>query len=203
MVFDHYGSGNSFGEDCQSSIDRWQEDQKQALALLKETSDFKKVVVIAMRASGNIELTSFNNYSSKQVAVLLLDPVVSGGNYLSKISDCHSNLVLQMAYVKLFREFFRKYKKNQYLGFSFSQDVINYINNIELSEQIRQFSGKVEVLASEEIEQELLAKNVQDYIPLLESANWHSYKFFDRSITLNGLKDKVLQYVMEFSNEGI
>jgi amino acid adenylation domain-containing protein len=203
MVFDHYGSGNSFGEDCQSSIDRWQEDQKQALALLKETSDFKKVVVIAMRASGNIALTSFNNYSSKQVAVLLLDPVVSGGNYLSKISDCHSNLVLQMAYVKLFREFFRKYKKNQYLGFSFSQDVINYINNIELSEQIRQFSGKVEVLASEEIEQELLAKNVQDYIPLSESANWHSYKFFDRSITLNGLKDKVLQYVMEFSNEGI
>jgi hypothetical protein len=58
-------------------------------------------------------------------------------------------------------------------------------------------------LASEEIEQELLAKNVQDYIPLSESANWHSYKFFDRSITLNGLKDKVLQYVMEFSNEGI
>jgi pimeloyl-ACP methyl ester carboxylesterase len=84
LRFDYFGTGDSAGDEEQSSVQRWLIDVEHAIDELKDTAGLKNVRLVGLRFGGTLACLVASRRQDVERAVLW-DPVVRGENYLQEL----------------------------------------------------------------------------------------------------------------------
>ncbi len=94
LRFDYYGSGDSFGESHEATIEQWKRDIAIAIDELKGIAGVPRVSLIGLRLGATLAAMSASERLMGDVEdVVLWDPVVSGGRYLDTLAERHSEFL--------------------------------------------------------------------------------------------------------------
>jgi len=128
MRFDYYGTGDSYGDDTESSLSEWKANIHTAIDELKDSSGVRKVCLIGLRLGA--ALAAAVSIRRADVAdVVFWDPVVNGGHYLEGQKTLYQ---LMLADRSLFPVPRKPSASDEILGFSFSGKLRNEISQINL-----------------------------------------------------------------------
>ena len=84
LRFDYFGTGDSAGDEEQSSVERWLIDVEHAIDELKDTAGLKSVRLVGLRFGGTLACLVASRRQDVERAALW-DPVVRGENYLQEL----------------------------------------------------------------------------------------------------------------------
>jgi len=117
LRFDYYGCGNSWGEDEEGGVKRWQDDINNAAIKLTELTGLSSIDVIGFRFGCNLA----SNLSSVPVNKFVLwEPTVDSNAYVHHIDTQYNQTV---ASLNRFRKQPALALKNETTGFSFTQEM--------------------------------------------------------------------------------
>jgi len=85
LRFDFYGTGDSGGEFSQADLAGWQLDTEAAIAALSEMVGVQRVVLIGLRLGANIAAQVAVAHPARCEALVLWDPIASGGDYVRSL----------------------------------------------------------------------------------------------------------------------
>lgn len=84
--FDYAGTGDSYGESEEGSVEQWIEDVGTAIEELKETAGVKRVALVGLRLGGAVAAMAAERRTDVD-GVVLWDPVVDGKAYVVEMLE--------------------------------------------------------------------------------------------------------------------
>jgi len=142
LRFDYFATGDSAGNDQESSVSRWQDDILTAATELKALSGLEQLSLIGLRLGGALA-TSVADGRLTLKKLILWDAVISGEQYIDELRSAHQQMLKELG-----RSQTDKHETEELLGFPFSNTLLHEIETINLLQQ-RHFSAeKVFLLVS-------------------------------------------------------
>jgi len=133
--FDYYGTGDSYGESQDFSLEQCLKDIKLAEQEFKLRSGIHSVAIVGLRLGATLAAMYANQNSTKQL--ILWDPVVQGDSHLKELSSLQQQLLKR---IKENAYFFSGIKTkqpqppNELLGYSISESLYHHIQALDLSQ---------------------------------------------------------------------
>jgi len=127
LRFDFYGCGDSAGQLSQSRISQWSEDISTAIYELRKKSRIKKICLCGLRLGGTLSIMA--GTPDLVDSLVLWNPIVNGKNYLRELRSLHKE-TLENSYTKQDCE--KRNGSNEFLGHSYSDNILNDIDSIDL-----------------------------------------------------------------------
>lgn len=93
LRFDYHGTGDSSGDIGTGQFAVWAEDVRIAVRELAEISDVEIPVIVGLRLGAVLAIEALAMGPIKAQALVLWDPVVSGGQYLEGLERLHQQMV--------------------------------------------------------------------------------------------------------------
>ncbi len=95
LRFDYYGSGDSFGESHEGTVEQWKGDIARAIDELKGISGVARVSLIGLRLGATLAamVASDRRDIGDLENVVLWDPVVFGSRYLDRLRARHQQFL--------------------------------------------------------------------------------------------------------------
>jgi amino acid adenylation domain-containing protein len=90
LRFDYHGTGDSSGNVGAGQFDLWSDDIALAAKKLFETSGVRDLTVVGLRLGAAFAVEALASRNIKTKGLVLWDPVVSGGEYLSMLERMHA-----------------------------------------------------------------------------------------------------------------
>ena len=91
LRFDYRGSGDSFGDESDYSIEGWLEDIELAIVELKDIAGVEQVVLVGARLGASLAILS-SARSADARRVVALDPVLDGQAYIRRLTETQADL---------------------------------------------------------------------------------------------------------------
>lgn len=88
LRFDYAGSGDSFGESTDASLDQWTGDVREAVEELRRQTRAPECVLFGLRLGGSIAALSARKAEVERV--VQWDPVIEGETYLLELAVSHA-----------------------------------------------------------------------------------------------------------------
>jgi pimeloyl-ACP methyl ester carboxylesterase len=128
LRFDWYGFGDSGGEPTDGTPERWIEDIRLACKELKEISGVSTISLVGMRSGAT--LAAHAAASGLEIKdLVLLDPVVSGSDYLEGLRGLHRRRWEAFPYP---RTSIREEQREEILGFMYNRAQVQAIGGLDL-----------------------------------------------------------------------
>ena len=127
MRFDYHGTGDSSGNIGEGQFDIWCDDIAVAAGKLLEISGVRDLTVVGVRLGAALAVEALASHEIRAKGLVLWDPVVSGGEYLSILEKMQAKLVAKR------REPLRP--TNELLGTRCPQDLRTAIQGFDIAER--------------------------------------------------------------------
>lgn len=95
LRFDFSGSGDSYGDDDQSTVEQWRSDIDVALTELVDTTSVQQSCLIGLRLGGTLAALAAKDRNDV-TGLALWDPVVTGQAYVDELYERHRDLVVNV-----------------------------------------------------------------------------------------------------------
>ena len=93
MRFDYYGTGDSYGDSFEITMDRWVADVEQAYEELRIRSGCRNITVLAVRFGAIIAGKSLGKLNN--INWVFWDPIVNGQEYYRNMHEMHKTKILR------------------------------------------------------------------------------------------------------------
>jgi pimeloyl-ACP methyl ester carboxylesterase len=127
LRFDYHGTGDSSGNIGEGQFDIWCDDIAVAAGKLLEISGVRDLTVVGVRLGAALAVEALASHEIRAKGLVLWDPVVSGGEYLSILEKMQAKLVAKR------REPLRP--TNELLGTRCPQDLRTAIQGFDIAER--------------------------------------------------------------------
>jgi pimeloyl-ACP methyl ester carboxylesterase len=127
LRFDYYGTGDSAGESTEASVRRAIESTKQAARELLDVSGARALSIVGFRLGATVAFEACRD-GVKAQELLLWEPVVIGGEYLSQLEGWDQKRLSQLLHFVRARS-----RKNEILGYPLPPSLRAEIMNIDLT----------------------------------------------------------------------
>ncbi|MBC7659507.1 MAG: alpha/beta fold hydrolase [Chitinophagaceae bacterium] len=117
LRFDYFATGDSSGRSEEFNLDICQHNIRDAIAFVKASGLVRRVTVIATRLGGPLALKTLESERVKRL--VLIDPVLDGSAYLSRMQTMHADMLVESPETAPFQTSDACHR--QLLGFSFSE----------------------------------------------------------------------------------
>lgn len=179
MRFDYYGTGDSAGDSGFANPNRCLKDIAIAITEFRDTCRIDNLALIGLRMGATLasHVQSIDNTDR----LILLDPVISGSEYLVSLETMHEHLVLDHDRYQAPRLEFKGSSAHEILGFrraensaeSFAQFDLNELNITGHQEIALLVSGKNKT--AKDLTRRWQESGVNVHYQLVESdGNWNS-----------------------------
>lgn len=180
MRFDYFGSGDSAGRSTEASLDQWQADVNTSLTELRDISGVTKASLVGLRFGATIAATApLHNQPPKKL--VLWDPVVNGAAYLDGLRNMHQELLNNLNSMRSKRPVDHRQGIEELLGFSYTNDLIADIKNLNLLEFTEFSADEITLVISEPrpeyeaLKEHLISLNLLgSYQEISSDAAWNS-----------------------------
>ena len=89
LRFDYFATGDSAGESADGSVESWIQDVRTATDELKDLSGVERVSWVGFRFGASLAVLAARGRRDLD-ALVLIEPVVSGGDYLRELGEMHA-----------------------------------------------------------------------------------------------------------------
>lgn len=121
--FDYWGSGDSFGDEEELSLDSTTEDLQLVINEMREGTEIENICVLGVRYGSFLSLSALSKI--KPSAIILWNPVFCGKEYILEIAQLHKTFLLGSFALK------RSSPRFESLGFSYSNQFIKSISDCQ------------------------------------------------------------------------
>jgi pimeloyl-ACP methyl ester carboxylesterase len=128
LRFDYHGTGDSSGNVDAGQFDLWGDDIALAARTLLQTSGVRNLTVVGLRMGAALAVEALASRDIKARSLVLWDPVVSGGEYLSRLEQMHAEFTAE-------RRVLRR-PTNELLGAHFPQDLRTAIQALDIANSL-------------------------------------------------------------------
>jgi pimeloyl-ACP methyl ester carboxylesterase len=91
LRFDYFGTGDSAGDVIEADIEGWEADIESAMEELKDTTGAVRITLLGLRLGATLAAIVAAKRHRDVDAVVLWDPIVSGGEYLQALHQAHQS----------------------------------------------------------------------------------------------------------------
>ncbi len=147
LRFDYYGTGDSAGDFCDASVDRWQEDIRLAGEELLNMSGASSLSVIGLRFGATLAALTPGLSIKKLV---LWDPVIDGDHYIDQLRHIHDQRLVNRHRYPSLRVEGIDYDSREIIGFWFSDLLEKNIRRISLFDHSCSKVNDVAIMSSVE-----------------------------------------------------
>ncbi len=153
LRFDYQGLGDSSGKVGEGQVERWLDNISMAAQELYELSGVENPVVVGLRMGAALGIQALASQKINAKALVLWDPIVHGGDYLSTLKKMHEELAggrnEQPA------------PSNELLGAPFPMDMRSVLEQMQVEQYIDRVNADAAAL--------IISQDLPEYLPLLKA----------------------------------
>jgi pimeloyl-ACP methyl ester carboxylesterase len=149
LRFDYRGSGDSYGDERDYSIDGWLEDIDLAVAELQDIAGIEEVVLVGARLGASLAIRSAARAGGSR-RVVAFDPIVHGQNFLRDAERTQSDLLKDPDRFRTARS--HGDSADDLLGFPITASFREQLAQIDLNQTLSQHDVPVSLILSQAYE---------------------------------------------------
>lgn len=142
LRFDWSGTGDSWGETTDGTLETWMADVASASQELLEASGAKSTAIVGMRLGATIATLACARGLAARTLVLW-EPVIRGTDYIAELEDLDARENLRLLH-RVGR------RRDELVGFPFAPDLRRSIARIDLHDSLPTGAQRVAVVVGEE-----------------------------------------------------
>ena len=190
--FDYRGCGDSAGDESDYDLDGWQEDIGIAVGELRDISGVERIAYIGARLGGSLALRAANR-AAKPATVILIDPVLSGIQYLDAQQRAHGKMCVDPHRFQLPRSVHEA--PEDLLGFRLNTDFRQAIASLDLLQEDLYSGLTVHLLMSERTDAlNAFASSLSgDAVVTPFSPNWNDPAYLEQTLIVPQLVAEICE----------
>ncbi len=128
LRFDHFGTGNSFGESADATGDRWRSDIRDAYDELKRRTGATKIAVLGLRLGATL---AWNAHLDVE-RWILWDPILLGWAHILEMERVHAEHLRSLQNFRMGRPPKTREGQLELLGLSYSEKTLQDLMQLEI-----------------------------------------------------------------------
>ena len=195
MRFDYYGTGDSYGNCIEATMERWISDVEQAHDELIRRTGCRNITVLAVRFGALLACNALGRLNN--VNWVLWDPILKGNNYYSRMREMHRTKVLRSKVFKNIAKPRLIEGGEELMGSTYSDMAINQMRQLSIEieskdENFRLLMTKTED-SSKPLSSDTSSANTIEHLNL--DVGWYNQNKIGAAITDNQILDRLLSLI--------